>query len=128
MNRDRGAILKRLVLLLVAVSMSALAMNMSKAAGTQVRSTGHNADQSGTFHLSENEPTKHLALQGKTGVLKINNIGPAALVVKNSRNNMTFDANSHASLTFEGDTDLSVSTFGHSRETDGSFEVFINHE
>jgi hypothetical protein len=119
---------KSLVPVLLAVSLSALALDVSNAAGSRTQSADGKAQMSGTFHLSEKEPTKHLSLRGKTGIVKVNNVGPAGLVVRNSKNNMTLAANSHASLTFEGDTDLSVSTSGESRETDGSFEVILSHE
>ncbi len=114
--------------MLLAVSLSPLALNTSHAARSKAQSVDEKAETSGTFYLSEKEPTKHLPLGGKTGIVKVNNIGPAGLVIKNSKNHMTLGANSQASLAFEGDTDLSVSSSGQSRETDGSFEVFISRE
>ena len=120
--------MKSLVLMLLAVSVPALVLSASNAAGSRTQSADGKAQMSGSFHLSEKGPTKHLSLRGKTGIVKVDNIGPAGLVVRNSKNNMTLAANSHASLTFEGDTDLSVSPSGESRETDGSFEVIVNHE
>ena len=81
---------------------------------------------SGTFHLNDKDPGKHLALRGKTGIVKINNIGPAGLVVRNSRNRVTLGANTRMELVFEGDTDLSVSRDDRTHRTDGSFEVSFN--
>jgi hypothetical protein len=89
--------------MLLAVFLSPLALNTSHAAGSKTQSVDEKAETSGTFHLSEKEPTKHLPLGGKTGIVKVNNIGPAGLVVKNSKNRMTLGATSQASLAFEGD-------------------------
>ena len=76
--------------MLLAVSLSPLALNTSNAARSKAQSVDEKAETSGTFHLSEKEPTKHLPLGGKTGIVKVNNIGPAGLVVKNSKNHNDF--------------------------------------
>ena len=51
--------------MLLAVSLSPLALNTSHAARSKAQSVDEKAETSGTFYLSEKEPTKHLPLGGK---------------------------------------------------------------
>ena len=94
-------------------------------ANTQFRDLREETELSGTFHLFQKEPAKRLAFPGKTGILKIKNIGPAGLVVRNSSNNVTLGADTEFDSAFEGETVLSVSVSGADCQTDGTFEVLI---
>jgi hypothetical protein len=112
-------------LTLLLISISALPGNAPKGGNALPQSADEKPETSGTFHLSDKEPRKHLSLRGKTGIVKINNIGPAALAVKNSLNNVTLGANTQMNLTFEGDTDLSISRSGSRRQANGTFEICV---
>jgi hypothetical protein len=63
-----------LTLTLFLVSLSALPGNAPKAGNARAQSADEKPETSGTFHLSDKEPTKHLSLRGKTGIVKINNM------------------------------------------------------
>lgn len=112
-------------LALLFISLSPFLGNAPDTGNASKQSANEKSETSGTFQLSEKEPTKRLSLHGKTGIARINNIGPAGLTVKNSLNNMTLGANTHADLNFEGDTDLSVATSASSRQTHGTFEILV---
>jgi CubicO group peptidase (beta-lactamase class C family) len=93
------------------------------AAHAQIRERSQESAQSGTFHLSQTEPVKRLAFSGRTGIVRINNFGPAALAVSNKSNNVTLGAHSRFDLTFDGETILAVSSSAATQTTDGTFEI-----
>lgn len=67
-----------------------------------------------------------LIRQGATAILKIHNVGPAGLVVKNSRNEMSLAAHTELDVVFDGETTLSILTSASNRQTDGMYEVTPN--
>ena len=78
---------------------------------------------SGTFHLTQTEPTRRLASCGKARTIAIYSAGPADLVVKNRSNNVTLGARSRDDLVCEGPTALSLSGSGPDDHTNGTFEL-----
>ncbi|HTD61485.1 MAG TPA: hypothetical protein VK679_12585 [Gemmatimonadaceae bacterium] len=79
--------------------------------------------RSGTFHLSRSTPTLCLTHDGMAGILKVHNTGPANLVVRNTRNNMSLAPNSEIQIAFDGETLLSISPQRADTLTDGTYEV-----
>jgi hypothetical protein len=80
-------------------------------------------DSAGSFHLSVQEPTKRLSLQGKIGTLRIYNAGPAGLLVRSRQNNMTLGAHTTFDTTIDGETVLSIAGSAPDDRTDGTFEI-----
>lgn len=92
-------------------------------AGPASKDRSASQDSAGSFHLSVQEPTKRLSLQGKAGTIRIYNAGPAGLLVRDRQNNVTLGAHTTLETTFDGETFLSIAGSAPDDRTDGTFEV-----
>ena len=76
--------------------------------------------ESERFHLTKAEPEKQVVFRGDPGVLRITNTGPARIIVRNSKNNLTLGVATQAEIDHEAETVVMMDLLDPNDHTSGT--------
>ncbi len=76
--------------------------------------------ESEQFHFTKAEPEKQVVFRGDPGVLRITNTGPARIILRNSKNNLTLGVATQAEIDHDGETVVTMDLSDPNDHTSGT--------
>ena len=76
--------------------------------------------ESERFHFTKAEPEKQVVFRGGPGVLRITNTGPARIIVRNGKNNLTLGVATQAEIDHDGETVVTMDLSDPNDHTSGT--------